>query len=718
MTLSIQRCFVVLLVVMLAGNKRLHAQVEHHPLAGELQRRIAERSTLRFAKSAEMQVSANESDSLALIAFYRSLGGSVFWSDDTGWLDTAVSSWHGITLNADGRVTHIELSDNFLLGELPPELGELAHLRVLSVSNNVISGSIPESAGHLDSLRTFSVWANILSGTIPASLANLQQLQDLLLFSNRLTGAIPPELGQITRLRRLWLDFNRLTGQIPSELSQLRELTELFVDANQLDGEIPIALSTMPNLISLYVGSNRLTGPIPGELGNIRTLENFSAAGNQHNGTLPAEFSKPPLLTKLFVSRNQLTGTIPREIASLAVLTRLEAADNRLSGPLPEYLGAIDNLRVLDLSGNAFTGDIPATLGVANGLTDLDLSRNQLTGELPGSFGLLNRMQHLDLSGNRLSGTIDVIYNMIRLRTLNLRGNGFSGELFAGFAFMPVLKSVDLGENRLSGTLDEVFRLPTTIRQLKLDNNRLTGAVPRSILQSEQLQSIYIQGNQFAALPDVTVLSRLDTLNVTGNILTFADLIPNVPIAARGVYQYAPQDSLRTEVIRTAHEVLFTVAGDTDGNQYRWMRNGEALGGAQTDTLRVNLTSDPAWYHVVITNSALPELTLISRAAESHGMPTNRGSESPSPYSFALHPNYPNPFAVATRIPFEISMSGPVRLTLYNLLGQRVATLLDRSLGSGEHAVELDGHQLSPGVYVYRLEADGQSGTRTISVVK
>ena len=708
----------VLLIFLLAGNQRLQAQVEQDRLDAELQRRIAERSAIRFAKSAGAQVAANESDSLALVAFYRSLGGSVFWSNDAGWLDTAVSSWHGITLNAEGRVTHIELSDNFLLGELPTELGELAYLRVLNVSNNVISGSIPESAGQLDSLRTFSAWANILSGTIPSSLANLKQLNDLLLFGNRLSGAIPPELGQIVRLRRLWLDFNRLTGQIPSELSHLQELTELFVDVNQLDGEIPVALSMMPSVISLYVGYNRLTGPIPSELGSIRTLENFSAAGNQHTGTLPPEFSKPPLLTKIFVSGNRLTGTIPPEIASLAVLTTFEAANNQLSGPLPEYMGAIDNLRVLDLSGNAFTGDIPGSLGVANGLTDLDLSGNQLTGRLPGSFGRFNRMQHLDLSGNRLSGVIDVIYNMIRLRTLNLRANGFSGELFAGFAFMPVLESVDLGENQLGGTLDEMIRLPTTIRQLKLDHNKLAGAVPMSITQSEQLQSIHLQGNQFTALPDVTTLSRLDTLNVSGNVLTFADLIPNIPVAARGAYQYAPQDSLRTEIIRAANEVVFTVAGHIDGNVYQWFRNGEALDGAQTDTLRVNLSSDPARYNVEITNSALPELSLVSRVADSHGTHTDLEFEPPSPYNFVLHPSYPNPFATTTRIPFEIPLSGPVRLTLYNMLGQRVAILLDRSLGLGEHAVELDAHKLSPGVYLYRLEADGQSATRTISVVR
>lgn len=696
----------------------IYAQSKRQRVEWEKAERIAQRSSMRFASDGGAKVAAHESDSLALVMFYRALGGSVFWSNDTGWLQSPVSDWHGITLDAEGRVTHIDLPGNTLLGEFPSELGELTHLRVLSVADNIISGVIPESVGRLDSLRTFSAWANILQGPLPMSLANLKELRDLLLFLNRIDGEIPSELGQLVRLKRLWLDFNRFTGMIPAELSRLEELTELFLDVNQLQGEIPVELSGLPKLISLYVGYNDLTGPIPTELGNISTLENFLAAGNQHTGQIPAELSKPPLLTKLLLSHNLLSGTIPPEIAGLAFLTTLEVASNQLSGPVPDYLGAIANLRILDLSNNAFAGDIPGSLGVANGLTHMNLAGNQLTGELPGSFNRLNRMQVLDLSGNRLTGSVDVIYAMIRLRELNLRGNSFAGSLLRGFAYMPTLSIVDLGENMLEGALDELFSVPTSIQQLRLDENQLSGVVPEGITQSGLLWKVELQGNQLEGFPDVTGLSMLDSLDVSSNRLTFADLVRNAPIAAKGQFRYAPQDSVKTILTRNAGEIVFTVHGHAPGNQYQWYRDGTAIDGADSDTLRVDAMSDRATYHVEINNSLLPDLTLISRKTDSHGTPTFVEPAAPTPHEFALHQSYPNPFANEAIIAFAVATTSDVRLTLYNVLGQQISTLVDQSLGPGEHEVILDGRKLVPGAYFYRLQAGSQSATRMLSVVR
>jgi len=81
------------------------------------------------------------------------------------------------------------------------------------------------------------------------------------------------------------------------------------------------------------------------------------------------------------------------------------------------------------------------------------------------------------------------------------------------------------------------------------------------------------------------------------------------------------------------------------------------------------------------------------------------------PNIYTLHQNYPNPFNPSTRILFDLPVESVVSLTLYDLLGRRVAVLANGTLQTGLHSVELNAGALglATGVYVYRLEALGIS---------
>ena len=93
---------------------------------------------------------------------------------------------------------------------------------------------------------------------------------------------------------------------------------------------------------------------------------------------------------------------------------------------------------------------------------------------------------------------------------------------------------------------------------------------------------------------------------------------------------------------------------------------------------------------------------------------------SPSlPGQTALLDNYPNPFNSRTRIAYRLAAPGPVRLSIYNALGQPVRTLVDGSQAAGEHRVGWDardgrGAAVSSGVYVTRLEYPGGVQTRRL----
>ncbi len=88
------------------------------------------------------------------------------------------------------------------------------------------------------------------------------------------------------------------------------------------------------------------------------------------------------------------------------------------------------------------------------------------------------------------------------------------------------------------------------------------------------------------------------------------------------------------------------------------------------------------------------------------------------PETITLHQNYPNPFNPATSISFSIENTGHVTLGVYDVLGRRIALLLNEPTQSGKHQISFDARNFSSGVYFYRLETGGQSLTRSMMLVK
>jgi hypothetical protein len=85
------------------------------------------------------------------------------------------------------------------------------------------------------------------------------------------------------------------------------------------------------------------------------------------------------------------------------------------------------------------------------------------------------------------------------------------------------------------------------------------------------------------------------------------------------------------------------------------------------------------------------------------------GAQGILPTAYALFQNYPNPFNPTTTIAFDLKDNGFVRLNVYNLLGQSVATLVNTSMEAGHHTVSFDASGLSSGLYIYKIEVNGYS---------
>ncbi len=110
-------------------------------------------------------------------------------------------------------------------------------------------------------------------------------------------------------------------------------------------------------------------------------------------------------------------------------------------------------------------------------------------------------------------------------------------------------------------------------------------------------------------------------------------------------------------------------------------------------------------------------------ANESYTITIVRGSEvsadpGEQPYEFALNQNFPNPFNATTTIEFALPESSEVKLEVYNMVGQRVKTLIDGKRGRGEHNVSFNASSLASGVYVYRIIAGEYTEVKQMTLVK
>ena len=77
---------------------------------------------------------------------------------------------------------------------------------------------------------------------------------------------------------------------------------------------------------------------------------------------------------------------------------------------------------------------------------------------------------------------------------------------------------------------------------------------------------------------------------------------------------------------------------------------------------------------------------------------------TPSPVTFSLEQNYPNPFNPSTIINYKLEILNYVDLGIYNLLGQKVASLVSKKQPAGNYQVEWDATGFASGVYYYQIE--------------
>ena len=188
------------------------------------------------------------------------------------------------------------------------------------------------------------------------------------------------------------------------------------------------------------------------------------------------------------------------------------------------------------------------------------------------------------------------------------------------------------------------------------------------------------------------------------------------------------------------HNIL-AVSLEVDHDNNLWIGTFSILPGIHGELIKYNGIS---WTHYTTENSPLPAnsqvnsikidklgnvwLALYSVFGDSlsgglvqfreGGIITSAYNEKISPSEFSLEQNYPNPFNPTTSIQYAVISRQFVSLKVYDVLGNEVATLVNKEMQVGSYEAEFDGSELTSGVYFYKLQAGNFIKTKKMILIK
>ncbi len=200
-----------------------------------------------------------------------------------------------------------------------------------------------------------------------------------------------------------------------------------------------------------------------------------------------------------------------------------------------------------------------------------------------------------------------------------------------------------------------------------------------------------------------------DMITITARIRNFSLVGTGVPVPVR--FYIGNPDSGGVAMVSTNGDTVFTTAQAIGARNFADVRfNWHAPASVPANLLYGDYIRI---YAVIDPNNKISEIhknnNMGWNTLEVHGLVATAIEKNPGsqlPTTVKLYPNYPNPFNPTTTIHYVLPKAGNVKLTVYNVLGQRVAQLVSSRQTAGNHEIRFNADQLSSGVYFYRLQAN------------
>ncbi|EAZ05523.1 hypothetical protein OsI_27741 [Oryza sativa Indica Group] len=375
-----------------------------------------------------------------------------------------------------------------------------------------------------------------LEGQISPSLLSLDQLEFLDLSDTYLQGAngsVPEFLASFNNLRHLDLSYMFFTGMFPLQLGNLTKLEYLNLSHTYslMWGEVPHQLGNLSNMryldlsrIAAYTYVMDITW-----LAHLRLLEYLDMSYidlSMAVADLPLVVNMIPHLRVLSL-RNCSIPSANQTLThmNLTKLEKLDLSMNYFGHPISScWFWKVTSIKSLSLSETYLDGPFPDALGGMTSLQELDFTNNANAVTMTIDLKNLCELENIWLDGSLLPVNIaEFLEKLPRcssspLNILSLSGNNMTGTLPKSIWQFNNLDTLDLSNNNISGAIAPGVQNLTRLVSLILSSNKLTGQIPKlpKSLQVLDISMNFLSGN----LPSKFGAPRLTELILSNNRIT------------------------------------------------------------------------------------------------------------------------------------------------------------------------------------------------------
>ncbi|VAH56040.1 unnamed protein product [Triticum turgidum subsp. durum] len=452
-------------------------------------------------------------------------------------------------------LTHLNLSNADLYGQIPIGISKLVNLVSLDLSSRTVSDyDDPTSPG--DSFN------HLREPNFEILVANLNNLRELYLDGVQIMSSSGEDWGKalakyVPHLQVLSLEGCGLNGPIHHSLSSLHSLVAINLGSNDV-GPIPEFFADFPNLSELQLSYMNLQGWFPQrffQLKNLRVLDlssnpnlsghlpNFPHASSLYTLRLEEtnfSYAKPSssgnfkLLRELTLDRKFLSMDFLSSFGVLESLCQLKVDlmdSSKDFGSILSWIGDLRNLASLDIYRCDFSWTTPSSIVNLKALRSLKMFDSNLPRPILSEIGSLIDLENLEISDCKLHGSMaSSIRNLTNLRSLHIVNCDACGTMPAAIGYLRNLKRLEISGPDFSGSI------PAAIGYLRnLRSSQLSGSIPYAIGQLKELTHLIIQGGSISgripsSLLNLTRLAELDLSynHVSGHIPTSLFALPKL----------------------------------------------------------------------------------------------------------------------------------------------------------------------------------------------
>ncbi|XP_050279757.1 receptor-like protein 6 isoform X4 [Quercus robur] len=424
-------------------------------------------------------------------------------------LNLALNDFHGSAISSKfggfANMTHLNLTDSSVAGNVPSEISHLSKLVSLDLSWNygmrIETPSLKRLVQNLTHLTELVLDDVNMSFVPPNSFMNLSSsLTSLRLYYCGLKGRFPDNIFHLPNLQLLDVGYNyNLTGSLPT-YNWSTPLKSLYLSGTEFPIDLPNLISNLKSLKELYLRECNFIGSYPTFLPNRTQITFLDLSHSNFGGQFPWSLLYFEVLTYLDLSYNNFTGQLPTNLTQIfssnnssnsqlvnKIASNLEVlilSGNLLNGTIPSWVYTIPSLRYLDLGYNQFTGHIGDFQH--NSLVVLLLNNNNLSGPLPLSISKLVSLRYLFVSFNNLSGNVEskIFFKLENLEYLAMSNNPLLSLSSFTFAtnILPKIVSLQLSSSNIT-EIPHFLQTAEYIETLDLSNNKIKGNIPKWFLE-------------------------------------------------------------------------------------------------------------------------------------------------------------------------------------------------------------------------------------------